>query len=46
MSPDAAHRRCAVVGLGARAQLFTEALTGPYADRIGLAGSSIVEVSV
>ncbi|MFF1697558.1 Gfo/Idh/MocA family protein [Streptomyces sp. NPDC058257] len=31
-------RRCAVVGLGARAQLFTEALAGPYADRIELAG--------
>jgi len=31
-------RRCAVVGLGARARLFTEALAGPYADRIELAG--------
>ncbi|MFI6088247.1 Gfo/Idh/MocA family protein [Streptomyces sp. NPDC051218] len=31
-------RRCAVVGLGARAQLFTEALAGPYADRMELAG--------
>ncbi|GAA1184843.1 Gfo/Idh/MocA family oxidoreductase [Streptomyces hebeiensis] len=38
MSPDTARRRCAVVGLGARAQLFTEALTGPYADRIDLVG--------
>ncbi|MEU5001811.1 Gfo/Idh/MocA family oxidoreductase [Streptomyces sp. NPDC021622] len=27
-----------MVGLGARAQLFTEALAGPYADRIELAG--------
>ncbi|MCX4904401.1 Gfo/Idh/MocA family protein [Streptomyces sp. NBC_00878] len=31
-------RRCAVVGLGARARMFTEALTGPYADRIELVG--------
>jgi predicted dehydrogenase len=31
-------RRCAVVGLGARAQLFTDALAGPYADRVELAG--------
>ncbi|MDQ0948717.1 putative dehydrogenase [Streptomyces phaeochromogenes] len=31
-------RRCAVVGLGARARMFTEALTGPYADRIDLVG--------
>ncbi|MFE9646233.1 Gfo/Idh/MocA family protein [Streptomyces sp. NPDC006365] len=31
-------RRCAVVGLGARARLFTEALAGPYADRIELVG--------
>ena len=38
MSPDTARRRCAVVGLGARARLFTEALTGPYADRIDLVG--------
>ncbi|MEV8313788.1 Gfo/Idh/MocA family oxidoreductase [Streptomyces sp. NPDC059900] len=39
MPPDAAlrRRRCAVVGLGARAQLFTEALAGPYADQIDLA---------
>ncbi|GAB2968635.1 Gfo/Idh/MocA family oxidoreductase [Streptomyces pseudoechinosporeus] len=36
---DTAHRRrCAVVGLGARAQLFTRALSGPYADRIELVG--------
>lgn len=34
----ARRRRCAVVGLGARAQLFTGALAGPYADRIELAG--------
>lgn len=32
------HRRAAVIGLGARAQMFTEALAGPYADRIELAG--------
>ncbi|MGI3229309.1 Gfo/Idh/MocA family protein [Streptomyces sp. GTA36] len=31
-------RRCAVVGLGARARMFTEALTGPYSDRIELVG--------
>ncbi|MFC8195591.1 Gfo/Idh/MocA family protein [Streptomyces sp. NPDC057298] len=31
-------RRCAVVGLGARARLFTEALAGPYADRVDLVG--------
>ncbi|WP_128380551.1 Gfo/Idh/MocA family protein [Streptomyces cavernae] len=31
-------RRCAVVGLGARAQLYTDALTGTYADRIDLVG--------
>lgn len=31
-----ARRRCAVVGLGARAQLFTEALTGPYAAQVEL----------
>ncbi|MEW1717990.1 Gfo/Idh/MocA family oxidoreductase [Streptomyces sp. NPDC093109] len=37
MSSDTARRRCAVVGLGARARFFTEALTGPYADRIELA---------
>jgi predicted dehydrogenase len=33
-----AHRRCAVVGLGARARMFTAALAGPYADRIDLVG--------
>ncbi|MGW6733788.1 Gfo/Idh/MocA family protein [Streptomyces sp. NPDC055013] len=38
MTPDTAHRRAAVVGLGARARLFTEALAGPYADRFDLAG--------
>ncbi|WP_328421469.1 Gfo/Idh/MocA family protein [Streptomyces sp. NBC_00443] len=38
MPPDTAHRRAAVVGLGARARLFTEALAGPYADRFELAG--------
>jgi predicted dehydrogenase len=40
MSADdtAVRRRCAVVGLGARAQLFTEALTGPHADRMELVG--------
>ena len=27
-----------MVGLGARARMFTEALTGPYADRIELVG--------
>ncbi|MFF4522177.1 Gfo/Idh/MocA family oxidoreductase [Streptomyces bluensis] len=32
------HRRAAVVGLGARAQLFTEALAGAYSDRIELVG--------
>ncbi|MEU9286523.1 Gfo/Idh/MocA family oxidoreductase [Streptomyces sp. NPDC048275] len=34
-------RRCAIVGLGARARLFTQALAGPnapYADRIELVG--------
>ncbi|MDX2908527.1 MULTISPECIES: Gfo/Idh/MocA family oxidoreductase [Streptomyces] len=31
-------RRAAVVGLGARARMFTEALTGPFADRIDLVG--------
>ncbi len=31
-------RRCAVVGLGARARMFTQALSGPYADRIDLVG--------
>lgn len=31
-------RRAAVVGLGARAQLYTEALTGPHADRVDLVG--------
>ncbi|MFD4561186.1 Gfo/Idh/MocA family protein [Streptomyces sp. NPDC058469] len=39
MIPDTARRRrCAVVGLGARAQLFTRALSGPYADRVELVG--------
>lgn len=39
MIPDTARRRrCAVVGLGARAQLFTQALSGPYADRVELVG--------
>ncbi|MFE9681111.1 Gfo/Idh/MocA family protein [Streptomyces sp. NPDC006285] len=33
-----ARRRCAVVGLGARARLFTQALAGPYADRVDLVG--------
>ncbi|MFD3313196.1 Gfo/Idh/MocA family protein [Streptomyces sp. NPDC058694] len=39
-APSAAgkRRRCAVVGLGARARMFTSALTGPYADRIELVG--------
>ncbi|MGP3967670.1 Gfo/Idh/MocA family protein [Streptomyces sp. 6N223] len=36
--PSSRPRRCAVVGLGARAQLFTKALAGPYADRVELAG--------
>ncbi|MEU3889033.1 Gfo/Idh/MocA family oxidoreductase [Streptomyces sp. NPDC029041] len=35
---DPARRRCAVVGLGARARMFTAALAGPYADRIDLVG--------
>lgn len=38
MTSDTARRRAAVVGLGARARLFTEALAGPYADRFELAG--------
>ncbi|TPQ23526.1 Gfo/Idh/MocA family protein [Streptomyces sporangiiformans] len=39
MTADTARpRRCAVVGLGARAQLFTQALTGPHADRTALVG--------
>ncbi|MFF5567025.1 Gfo/Idh/MocA family protein [Streptomyces sp. NPDC012623] len=38
MPPDTAPRRCAVVGLGARARLYTEALGGPYADRAELVG--------
>jgi predicted dehydrogenase len=38
MPSDTARRRCAVVGLGARARLFTAALAGPYADRIELVG--------
>ncbi|MFJ8938676.1 Gfo/Idh/MocA family protein [Streptomyces sp. NPDC102365] len=37
-SGSAARRRCAVVGLGARARLFTQALAGPYADRVDLVG--------
>ncbi|UUU25767.1 Gfo/Idh/MocA family protein [Streptomyces sp. DSM 40750] len=32
------HRRAAVVGLGARARMFTEALTGRFAERIELVG--------
>ncbi|MFE7276422.1 Gfo/Idh/MocA family protein [Streptomyces sp. NPDC057623] len=38
MPSDTARRRCAVVGLGARARLFTTALAGPYADRVDLVG--------
>lgn len=38
MPRDTARRRAAVVGLGARARLFTQALAGAYADRIELAG--------
>lgn len=38
MPSDTARRRCAVVGLGARARLFTQALAGPYADRVDLVG--------
>ena len=38
MASDTARRRCAVVGLGARARLFTAALAGPYADRVELVG--------
>ncbi|MGW3646081.1 Gfo/Idh/MocA family protein [Streptomyces sp. NPDC000878] len=38
MTSGTARRRAAVVGLGARARLFTEALAGPYADRFELAG--------
>ncbi|WP_037682182.1 Gfo/Idh/MocA family protein [Streptomyces griseus] len=38
MSSDTARPRAAVVGLGARARLFTQALAGPYADRFELAG--------
>ncbi|MGX1915166.1 Gfo/Idh/MocA family protein [Streptomyces phaeochromogenes] len=37
-SSVAGRRRCAVVGLGARARMFTEAITGPYSDRIELVG--------
>ncbi|MET8946478.1 Gfo/Idh/MocA family oxidoreductase [Streptomyces sp. NPDC004542] len=37
MTRETARRRCAVVGLGARARLYTEALAGPYADRFELA---------
>ncbi|WP_260462176.1 Gfo/Idh/MocA family protein [Streptomyces sp. TRM72054] len=32
----APRRRCAVVGLGARARLYTQALTGPHGDRAEL----------
>ncbi|WP_328544051.1 Gfo/Idh/MocA family oxidoreductase [Streptomyces europaeiscabiei] len=35
---SARHRRAAVVGLGARARMFTQALTGPFAERIDLVG--------
>ncbi|MFF2425055.1 Gfo/Idh/MocA family protein [Streptomyces mirabilis] len=38
MTPASPRRRAAVVGLGARAQLYTEALTGPHADRVDLVG--------
>jgi predicted dehydrogenase len=38
MASDTARRRCAVVGLGARARLYTAALAGPYADRVELVG--------
>ncbi|WP_240363522.1 hypothetical protein [Streptomyces sp. S1A1-7] len=40
MTPDAPvrRRRCAVVSLGARAQLYTEAPTSSHADRVDLAG--------
>ncbi|MFD7376440.1 Gfo/Idh/MocA family protein [Streptomyces mirabilis] len=38
MPPASPRRRAAVVGLGARAQLYTEALTGPHADRVDLVG--------
>ncbi|MET8982193.1 Gfo/Idh/MocA family oxidoreductase [Streptomyces sp. NPDC004539] len=38
MSSRKALRRAAVVGLGSRARLFTQALAGPYADRFELAG--------
>lgn len=38
MPPAADSRRYAVVGLGARAQAFVDALAGPYADRAELAG--------
>ncbi|MEU6371626.1 Gfo/Idh/MocA family oxidoreductase [Streptomyces sp. NPDC046909] len=38
MPSDTARRRCAVVGLGARARLFTNALAGPYADRVEVVG--------
>jgi len=34
----ASRRRCAVVGLGSRARLYTQALSGPYADRVDLVG--------
>ncbi|QIY74287.1 Gfo/Idh/MocA family oxidoreductase [Streptomyces sp. RLB1-33] len=38
MTPASPRRRAAVVGLGARAQLYTDALTGPHADRVDLVG--------
>ena len=38
MPSDTARRRCAAVGLGTRARLFTAALAGPYADRVELVG--------
>ncbi|MFD9509316.1 hypothetical protein [Streptomyces mirabilis] len=40
MTPDAPvrRRRCAVVSLGARAQLHAEAPTSSHADRVDLAG--------
>ncbi|WP_371644299.1 Gfo/Idh/MocA family protein [Streptomyces mirabilis] len=38
MTPASPRRRAAVVGLGARARLYTEALTGPHAGRVDLVG--------
>ncbi|MGW1501103.1 hypothetical protein ACWCQW_21405 [Streptomyces mirabilis] len=40
MTPDAPvrRRRCTVVSLGGRAQLYTEAPTSSHADRVDLAG--------